>query len=363
MPVAAVMGGTALAGAAISSSASKSAAKTQAGAADRSADLQLQMFQQMRGDLEPYRNFGSTALPGLSKLLGIDQGGGFTTSGLGGSGGAGSAASGPDWNAYITNNPDVQQWIAAGGGVPGNPNASAAEKAAYHYQNSGQSEGRALPQFTGGGAQTLGSGGDLDWDQYLQQYPDVLREYNSLTPEQRAGAGVATPQEFARRHYQLYGQNQNENRQVSTVNPIQRQLESLPGYQFARDQGIKSIGNALGSKGLTGAQSKGIARFVTGLADQTYGEQVNRLQNAATMGQNASAQTGSAGVQTGQNVGQAYQGAGQAIASGQVGSANAISSGLYGLGNAYLTSKILGGSAPNIGSGGDGGYRLYGLGG
>lgn len=246
MPAGAALGGASLIGAGLSASAAKKAASTQAQAADKSAQIQLDMFNQMRGDLSPYRNFGSTALPGLARLLGIDGGGGFTTSGLSGQGGAGSAAAGPDWNAYLQANPDVMAWAQGGGGDPTNPNASLAERAAYHYQNSGQAEGRVMPQFTGGGyASTLGAGGDLDWDQYLQQYPDVLREYNSLTPEQRAGAGVATPQEFARRHYQLYGQNANEGRQTTTINPIQRQLESLPGYQFARDQGIKSVNNAL----------------------------------------------------------------------------------------------------------------------
>lgn len=69
------IGGSALLGA----SAAKSAAKTQAGAADRAAELQNQQFQQTREDLAPYRAAGQTALNALTPLatnyqkFGMDQ--------------------------------------------------------------------------------------------------------------------------------------------------------------------------------------------------------------------------------------------------------------------------------------------------
>ncbi len=134
----------------------------------------------------------------------------------------------------------------------------------------------------------------------------------------------------------------------------QSALENIPGYQFQRDQGVKQVNNSLGGRGVTGAQAKGIARFVTGLADSTYGEQVGRYQNAATIGANAAAGQATNALQTGQNVGNAYQSAGQATAAGQVGAANAAAQGLYGLSNLYLTSKLLGGGGGG-GGGGSGG--------
>ncbi len=135
---------------------------------------------------------------------------------------------------------------------------------------------------------------------------------------------------------------------------IEAQLQSLPGYAFARDQGVKAINNSIGSKGLTGAQSKGIARFVTGMADQTYGAQVDRLNQAAQTGVGAVGTGGGIGLGTGSNVGGTLTGIGQAIrdaitgaasaqAGGTIGSANAAGSGLNGVGNALLISRLLGG--------------------
>lgn len=228
----AILGGTALAGAGLSSKAAKSAAATQAAAAGRAGEQQTALgrealaYQQgidtrTYGDLAPYREVGSSALPGLSRLLGYGPGG---------------------------------------------------------------------------------------------------------------SAGIQT------------------------------ELESLPGYQFARDQGVKAVNNSIGSRGLTGAQAKGISRFVTGLADQTYGSQVDRYSRAADMGAGAVGAGGNVGVQTANSAGGTLGGIGQAIsdaiigaanasAGGTVGSANALGGAATGLGNAYLASKILGGN---------GGGGLYG---
>lgn len=70
--VAAAIGASAvagLAGSAMSSSASKSAANTQADAANRAADLQMQQFQQMQGNLQPYMQLGSSTIPMLQQML------------------------------------------------------------------------------------------------------------------------------------------------------------------------------------------------------------------------------------------------------------------------------------------------------
>lgn len=136
---------------------------------------------------------------------------------------------------------------------------------------------------------------------------------------------------------------------------IETELQSLPGYQFAVNQGTKAVNNSIGSKGLTGAQAKGISRFVTGLADQTYGNQVDRYTTAANIGSGAATAGGGLGVQSGANVGGTLSGIGQSIsdaligaanasAGGTVGAANAVSGAASGLGNAYLASKILGGN-------------------
>lgn len=73
MCVAAAVAGAGLAGAAISSSAAKSAANTQADAANRASDLQMQQFQQMQQNLAPYMQLGSSTIPQLQQLLGGDR--------------------------------------------------------------------------------------------------------------------------------------------------------------------------------------------------------------------------------------------------------------------------------------------------
>jgi hypothetical protein len=70
MCVAAAVAGAGLAGAALSSSASRSAANTQADAANRASDLQMQQFQQMQQNLAPYMGLGTSTIPMLQQFLG-----------------------------------------------------------------------------------------------------------------------------------------------------------------------------------------------------------------------------------------------------------------------------------------------------
>lgn len=349
MPVAVPLAivGSAVAGSAISASAAKSAAKTQANAANQASDTQLQMFNTIRNDLAPYRAEGAPALSAYNKLLGLDTGAAAGGTGTTAAPTVGSA----NWDAYIKANPDVASWIAAGNGDPNNPNATPAEKAAYQYQNSGQKEGRAVPTYTAQDVAAAQSGNQShDWNSYLLQNPDVQRAWNTATPEQKAQLasqyGVTDAQGFAALHYKNNGQA--EGRDPNAITSTEAALQAIPGYQFQRDQGIQAAQRSLGSKGLTGAQLKGVSRFVTGLADTTYGEQVSRLKDAANIGQSAANQTANYGTQTATQVGQNQIGAGTATASGTVGAANAVSGALSSIPSALLTSKLLGGGTSSF---------------
>lgn len=303
MPVAVPLAivGSAVAGAAISGSAAKDAAKTQAAAANQASQQQLDMFNTIRGDLSPYRGIGADAVSPYEKLLGIGGG----TSGT--SGGAAASGPTPDWNAYLASNPDVAQSYAQLSSTPegqaslaGLGITDATSFAAHHYNTAGKAEGRTL---------------------------------TNTAPAASAPSAIGPD-----------GQ---------PISDIEAQLQALPGYQFQRDQGIASIGRALGSRGQTGAQAKGIARFVTGLADTTYGEQVNRIRDAVSTGQNAANQTGAFGQTAASNSGQALIGGANASAAGQVGAANAAGSALSSIPNALLSNKLLGGGGL-YGGGGNG---------
>lgn len=111
-------------------------------------------------------------------------------------------------------------------------------------------------------------------------------------------------------------------------------LRALPGYQFAEQQGLRSIQNSASARGLglSGAAMREGARYATGLADQTYGNQVNRLFDASRIGANAAAQTGQAGTAAGQQVGNSLIQQGNAYAGGGAGLANNFQTGALGYG-------------------------------
>jgi hypothetical protein len=133
-------------------------------------------------------------------------------------------------------------------------------------------------------------------------------------------------------------------------------LQNTPGYQFTLQQGLKNTNNALSSQGLlgSGAQAKALSDYTTGLAQNTYNQQLQnalglyqtnynsalgqyttnagQLGNLLNLGQNAAAGTGQAQYNSAVNAGNALA-AGTTAAGGQT--ANTMNSlfGLAGLAN------------------------------
>ena len=69
-------------------------------------------------------------------------------------------------------------------------------------------------------------------------------------------------------------------------NPMEFFLRSTPGYQFAFNEGLRGVQSSAFAKGtgLTGGTLKAIARYGTGLADQTYNTAVNQRLSLADIG-------------------------------------------------------------------------------
>jgi len=198
--------------------------------------------------------------------------------------------------------------------------------------------------------------GDPNIDAWIKANPDVVTYYNE-TPGAQA---IGSIQDFAKTIAQQQGDIRGAvptytARDVAGWTPPptaqEQALQKLPGYQFARDQGIQSVNRSLGSLGQTGAQAKGIARFVTGLADQTYNARVKNLMDAASLGENAAAGSGNIGATTGANIAGTTVGAGTASAAGTVGAANSINGAIGNGLNAYLTNNILNPSAGSSAAG------------
>ena len=101
---------------------------------------QRRQYDLSRQDQAPWLETGKGALGVLSGLYGLNSGAQ--------QGGAASGG-GMDWNGYLSANPDVNREVAAGrfgGGM------SPQQAAQLHYQQYGQTEGRAAPgvQMQGG---------------------------------------------------------------------------------------------------------------------------------------------------------------------------------------------------------------------
>ena len=179
--------------------------------------------------------------------------------------------------------------------------------------------------------------------------------------------------------YNITGQSANDqisNMGAFSFSPTQAQLEATPGYQFNLSQGLKSTQNTYAAQGLgtSGAALKGAATYASGLADttyqnqfknalDTYNTQLAKLQNQASLGENAAAQTGSFGTQTAANIGQTAVGAANALAAGTVGTAGAITGGIGTGVNGYLYNKFLNNTSatPETVGGGTGIYDLQNL--
>jgi hypothetical protein len=142
------------------------------------------------------------------------------------------------------------------------------------------------------------------------------------------------------------------------------QLVQTPGYQFNLSQGLKAVQSSAAARGLgvSGQAMKGAATYATGHADNTNqnqfnnaqqrfsdvfnlntGQQTNlqnqfsRMQNTASLGENAGAQTGTIGASLAQTQGNLLNQAGLAGAAGATGVGSAVTGGI----NSYLGYNAL----------------------
>jgi len=161
-----------------------------------------------------------------------------------------------------------------------------------------------------------------------------------------------------------YAAGQLQNRLTDLTSPIvmdQNALEQTPGYRFNLNAGLKAAQTSAAARGLglSGAAIKAASTYATGLADNTYQNQFNnentnrtnaynRLYQTATLGGNAAAQTGSAGIVTGQGIAQSQIGAGNAQGGAAIAGGNAIGAAgnalaqYYAKNNGFTGNKLTG---------------------
>jgi hypothetical protein len=146
-------------------------------------------------------------------------------------------------------------------------------------------------------------------------------------------------------------------------------LAQTPGFQFAQQYGTMAATNALAAKSgpSAGPLATAISQYNNGLAQNTWQNTVNALQNYAGVGANAASTLGTAALGAGVNEGNSQAatltGIGNAQAAGTLGTANALSGGITGAtgaaGNALLLNGLInnGGASGLYGGNGGAAYQ------
>jgi len=110
----------------------------------------------------------------------------------------------------------------------------------------------------------------------------------------------------------------------------QASFAASPGYEWARNEGQRDIGNSFAARGgaASGNALKALTDYNTGLAQQDYGNWWNQQSNLAGLGQTATTNVGQFGQNAAGNIGNAMAGQGLSRSSGIANRYGAIGQGL-----------------------------------
>lgn len=327
-----VGGGLSLLGGAMSADAAGDAAETQAAATREANAVAREQNQQIRSDLAPFRSIGVGASNKLATLLGLDAPGAGAVSAADreairarllpqftsapSAGAAPAASQFPEW---MRASPQVMALYAAQNGIPlpGDP----------AFGSSGEEQGRIV-------------------------------SFNA--PGQPAGAvdeqalNAAIEAEIARMGAQGGGDRSSADFGSLLRNFTGEDLENEPGFQFGLDQGMKALNNRLAAGGsfFSGAALKGGQRFAQDYAGTKFNDAFNRdsanktrtfnfLSGPMSLGQNAAAQTGNAGMNMAGQVGANTTAMGNAQGAARIAQGNALAGGLNGAAGAFQQNELL----------------------
>ncbi len=283
----------AVAGALLSSNASKKAAESQSRAAQAAGlqsstaansanDTQRYMYDTSRNDLSPYRDTGTNALNQLNQMMGL---------------------------------PTVSAASSAGGGAFGVNDLSPEDQQKYWAAQSAYNQHNALAMGIGNERLRDVPNQQL-WAQQAQSQMDQIlanakktRDAQAATAAPGGAPGAQTPYSFQ---------------------------SSDPSYKWRLDQGQQALERSKASRGMSGSGNTlaALMDYGQGAASQEYGAQYNRLASMAGIGQTATNsgiqagqnfanQTGQNSMNAAANTGNAGMAGANAQASGQIGSANA----------------------------------------
>lgn len=267
MPWGAVIG--AVVGGVAANRAAKKGAKAQTDAANASNEVQLQMFNQSRQDMEPWRQAGMAGLSQYMQFMGMP------------------AQSGP--SAQVTGGPSNGQSPWTG----------------------------VINAMNGGGGSASGwfQGAGPNQQRYASD-PIYREAYDEVANHHQRGAGGAFDQRSDFGKLQAHMQSAydwrakakaggNQGPAVtgapsgSQPKSISDLLKATPGYQFRFDEGQKAVESSAAAQGglNSGKTLKALTQYGQNYATGIYGDHMNRLAGLAGIGQTATTQMG----QWGQN--------------------------------------------------------------
>lgn len=145
-------------------------------------------------------------------------------------------------------------------------------------------------------------------------------------------------------------------------------FQASPGYQFAVDEGTRALeGSAAASGNLrSGATMKALQDRGVGMANQEYGNWMNRLSGIAGMGQAAAGNQAAAAQNFATNAGNAMSAIGNAQSAGAIATGNAWSNGINNVMGAYQMNQMMnpggGGMSLNVPANSVAGNAMFGSG-
>lgn len=286
-----ILAGANIVGGLLGADAAQSAADTQANAANRASDTQLQMFNTINQQNAPYREAGYTALNDILSGFGHAPAASSTTS-----------------KDYYNTNPD-------------------AFSATWHKYS--DPYGKYISESS---------------PEYSDILSKTMADLNSQGIKPAVSAGGATsanggiPSGYFSHQFDANDLNAN----------------LAPNYQFVLDQGTMAAKNAgnLQTGLLSGNTLRGVQDYVQGLAGNQYQQAFNnytanqgnifsRLASIAGLGGGANQTSATAGTSAANSIGNAQMAGGQAAASGIVGATNALTGGANNAASWYALPQIL----------------------
>lgn len=128
-------------------------------------------------------------------------------------------------------------------------------------------------------------------------------------------------------------------------------FQASPGYQFAFDQGTAGVNALAGARGglNSGRTLEALNTFGQGIANQEWGNYMNRLAGLTDQGMGAASLQAQASSNAASGVSNAYSNIGNAQAAGAIGVGNALQTGIGNIAGLYNYQKNLAASQPLFG--------------